>query len=158
MSFDLYKLPMPDLGLRCISCGYPLAALPSHRCPECGTDVDFEAYIPPGDFPLLIYEGREVLLTAEIGDALRTARIPFIHLMGPAEALYGLYSATHQKSRVGVPRGLYFDALYALRQRQLGVTSASGSVVADDWVCAHCREENPGNFELCWHCEAARGG
>jgi hypothetical protein len=26
------------------------------------------------------------------------------------------------------------------------------------WTCAKCREENPGNFDLCWKCQAARPG
>ncbi len=24
------------------------------------------------------------------------------------------------------------------------------------WTCGKCREENPGNFEFCWKCQAAR--
>jgi hypothetical protein len=24
------------------------------------------------------------------------------------------------------------------------------------WTCAKCREENPGNFDICWKCQAAR--
>jgi hypothetical protein len=24
------------------------------------------------------------------------------------------------------------------------------------WTCQHCREENPGNFELCWKCRRER--
>jgi hypothetical protein len=24
------------------------------------------------------------------------------------------------------------------------------------WICAKCREENPGNFDVCWKCQAAR--
>jgi hypothetical protein len=26
------------------------------------------------------------------------------------------------------------------------------------WTCASCGEGNPGNFEVCWKCEAARAG
>jgi hypothetical protein len=25
------------------------------------------------------------------------------------------------------------------------------------WRCSACREENPGNFDVCWNCEKARG-
>jgi len=24
------------------------------------------------------------------------------------------------------------------------------------WTCAKCREENPGNFDICWKCQAVR--
>jgi hypothetical protein len=24
------------------------------------------------------------------------------------------------------------------------------------WICASCAEENPGNFEVCWKCQAGR--
>ena len=34
---DLDQLPIPDWGLHCPQCGYPLRGLPEHRCPECGT-------------------------------------------------------------------------------------------------------------------------
>ena len=34
---DLERLPIPDWGLHCPGCGYPLRGLPEHRCPECGT-------------------------------------------------------------------------------------------------------------------------
>jgi hypothetical protein len=26
------------------------------------------------------------------------------------------------------------------------------------WVCAHCHEENPGNFDECWKCQRSRPG
>jgi hypothetical protein len=26
------------------------------------------------------------------------------------------------------------------------------------WTCAKCHEENPGNFDMCWKCQAARPG
>lgn len=40
MSIDLYQLPIPDWGLECPRCHYPLRGLPQHRCPECGLDID----------------------------------------------------------------------------------------------------------------------
>lgn len=40
---DLYQLPIPDWGLHCPSCEYPLRGLPSHRCPECGLVLDMAA-------------------------------------------------------------------------------------------------------------------
>lgn len=40
MDIDLYQLPIPGWDIRCPTCGYALAGLPSHRCPECGTKFD----------------------------------------------------------------------------------------------------------------------
>lgn len=40
---DLFQLPIPDWGLHCPNCEYPLRGLPSHRCPECGTVLDMAA-------------------------------------------------------------------------------------------------------------------
>ncbi len=38
----MHELPIPDWGLRCPRCDYPLVGLPQHRCPECGTTLDME--------------------------------------------------------------------------------------------------------------------
>ncbi len=36
---NLNQLPIPDWGLVCPNCQYPLMGLPSHRCPECGREL-----------------------------------------------------------------------------------------------------------------------
>ena len=46
MPVDVYELPIPDWGLSCPQCGYPLKFLPSHRCPECGTELDMGSIVP----------------------------------------------------------------------------------------------------------------
>ena len=46
MPVDVYQLPIPDWGLSCPHCGYPLKSLPSHRCPECGTELDMASIVP----------------------------------------------------------------------------------------------------------------
>ncbi|MGD8452906.1 MAG: hypothetical protein PVJ57_13885 [Phycisphaerae bacterium] len=45
MDVDLTQLPIPDWDLRCPQCNYPLRGLPSHRCPECGSEIDIPALI-----------------------------------------------------------------------------------------------------------------
>ncbi len=47
--------------------------------------------------------------------------------------------------------GDYAEAIRILKTRQ-GTTA-----VGADWTCTACSEKNPGNFELCWKCGAARG-
>ncbi len=36
MTIDLHQLPIPDWGLHCARCRYPLVGLSAYRCPECG--------------------------------------------------------------------------------------------------------------------------
>lgn len=156
MPFDPDEFPTPDLGLRCMNCGYPLGGLTECRCPECGRKFDYEEYIPPGDFPPVIVDGKNALLTPDVGDALRRAKIPFMQVMGAAENLYGLNSVTHTASRVGVPRSLYFDAVDVLRQLRDGEFALPPLDHSPDWFCPQCGEENPGTFELCWQCDSAR--
>ena len=45
MDVDLQQLPIPDWGLLCPSCRYPLKGLPRHRCPECGLQFDINELI-----------------------------------------------------------------------------------------------------------------
>ncbi|MCK4342994.1 MAG: hypothetical protein KAY37_14870, partial [Phycisphaerae bacterium] len=47
MDIDLQKLPIPDWGLVCPSCGYQLQGLPGHRCPECGEIIDLPDLVRP---------------------------------------------------------------------------------------------------------------
>lgn len=45
MDITLGQLPIPDWGLICPTCRYLLRGLPSHRCPECGTELDIPSLI-----------------------------------------------------------------------------------------------------------------
>jgi len=47
VDIDLEQLPIPDWGLQCPGCGYPLRGLPSHRCPECGLRISIRELIRP---------------------------------------------------------------------------------------------------------------
>src|SRR5262245_57025867 len=99
--FDSDALPIPDLGLHCHQCGYPLAGLTSHCCPECGWQFKMDDLVPPGDFPTLIYAGKEILLTPTVIELLRRARIPFMESIGTTENLYGIAGATNRRARAG---------------------------------------------------------
>ena len=43
----MHELPIPDWGLVCPFCGYLLQGLPTHRCPECGQDLNIPSLIRP---------------------------------------------------------------------------------------------------------------
>jgi len=47
IDIDLNRLPIPDWGLRCPKCRYPLVGLPEHRCPECGGAFRMEEVVKP---------------------------------------------------------------------------------------------------------------
>lgn len=44
---DPTQLPIPDWGLVCPKCSYPLQGLPAHRCPECGHRLNMAALVQP---------------------------------------------------------------------------------------------------------------
>jgi hypothetical protein len=89
MSFDPYALPVPDVGLLCMNCGYPLGGLPDHRCPECGRRFDIDEHIPSGDFPTVIFNGKGIPLTEEIMGLMRAYRIPFMDALRHVDAGFG---------------------------------------------------------------------
>lgn len=155
MTFDPDALPVPDLGLLCRGCGHPLATLPEHRCPECGRTFTVEEYIPPGDFPFLIVEGKEVRPSQEVIALLRQARIPYMEMMPPAEAVLSSMGLRSKRphGQLTVQRDMYFHAIDLLRRRRLGeLVETSSEPDRPDWNCPSCNEENPGTFEVCWNC------
>jgi hypothetical protein len=157
MSFDPNVLPIPDLGLLCPSCGYILAGLPRHRCPECGREFAMDDLVPPGDFPPVVCNGRFVHLTREIRELLRRLRIPFVQTGGgPLEVLYGL-DPTPSQQTLGVPRESWFEVVHWLRRLQEGEPlPADTHSTRPDWRCPACREKNPGTFDICWKCAHGR--
>ncbi len=159
MAFNPESLPVPDLGLCCLQCGYGLAGLPSHRCPECGKTFTMDGHIPKGDFPVVIFNGKEVRSLPEIMDLLRRYQIPFMEVLGPADSMYGMLGATHRRSRIGVMRSRYWEVIDLFRRRALDEPLP---VVEEfdrpDWTCPGCEEENPGSFEVCWNCGEASPG
>jgi hypothetical protein len=157
--FDPEALPVPDLGLRCLTCGYNLAALPEHRCPECGRAFTMEDHIPKGDFPVVIFNGKEVVSTPSVVELLKRMRIPYMEVTQAGDDMYGFGGLTHVKCRVGVPRASYFEVIDLLRRQALGQPLPEPEEEAEgpEWTCS-CGEANPGNFELCWNCGEPRAG
>ena len=162
--FDPHALPVPDLGLACQQCGYPLAGLTEHRCPECGRTFNLDDHIPPGDFPPLIAGGKEVRHTADVAALLRRYQIPFIETHDPIRDTLGPYGVGrwHQPAPIAVPRELYFEAVDLIRRHALNEPmpepppqSAVGQPAAD-WTCPDCHEPVPGNFAICWNCNRHR--
>ena len=160
MTFDPEQLPIPDLGLCCLACGYGLAGLPRHRCPECGRAVVIDEHIPRGDFPIVIFDGQELVNTPETVELLRRYRIPYQQIRGVIESTIGLGVAMSARCKIGVIRECYFETIDLLRRQALGQPMpAAPPLEQADWKCPGCGEENPGTFECCWNCgEAAPDG
>ncbi|MFQ5502276.1 MAG: hypothetical protein ACE5EQ_08235 [Phycisphaerae bacterium] len=153
MSFDPHTLPVPDLGLLCKRCRYPLASLPEHRCPECGTQFDVDDYIPPGDTPVVIINGHEVRMNDSVIEVIRRARIPHLEELHPAETMPGLRQRSQRGGRLAVPRGYYFQVIDLLRRYELfAELPPPPADPPPEWTCPACNESNPGTFELCWNC------
>ncbi len=203
----LDQLPIPDWGLLCPTCRYPLVGLPTHRCPECGTDIDISALVRPWtrlrpprftgaerplpDFGLSCAECGAALAGAA-GDSCPECGTPFdLERLRPARdwfivetALVGRlsmpgvqsmlaaekvpYVPVNEKSigeiyaghgvlydRLRAPAEFFFEILWLLRQAREDL-EAVRTAAGPPWLCADCGEENPGHFDICWNCEAAR--
>jgi hypothetical protein len=161
MLFDPEALPVPDLGLRCLNCGYGLAGLPRHQCPECGRTFTLDEHIPPGDFPIVIFDGKELLNTADVLELLRRYQIPYLEILRETQATIGYSSALLGAARIGVIRECYFDVIDLLRRKARNEPFPPPPAQSDDtadWACPACGEENPGNFEVCWNCGTPSAG
>jgi len=157
MMFDPEALPVPDLGLSCKRCGYPLAGASAHRCPECGERFTLDEYVPRGDWPALIAGGEEVRGTRRVIEILWAYQIPFMQLTDPLRsALSAAWpGAPRRPERIAVPRDRFFEAVDLMRRDQLGEPMPEPPARvqrSEDWDCAHCGETNPANFEVCWNC------
>ncbi|MEM8739005.1 MAG: hypothetical protein AAGG38_11095 [Planctomycetota bacterium] len=162
--FDLDQLPVPDLGLSCPACAYPLAGLPQHVCPECGRAFTLEEFVPAGDMPTLYADGQAVLATQEIVTLFEAYQLPFLRLQNNFDAALGSYSRTilsQPAPPVGVPPGHYLEAIDLIRRLTQGEPMPEPPAPPHlddgrDWICSACREPCPSNFGVCWNCDTPR--
>ena len=138
--------PVPDLGLTCRKCDNPLKGLPGDCCRECGQPFNLTDFIPPE--PWGEVSGRATSTeTLLIFSHLRSLGIPCT--LDDMSAPLGTRGADvilgDTRKLLRVRRDYYLDALAAITQ----ATSQPGM----PWICPHCREEVPGNFDICWKCQ-----
>jgi len=159
--FDPYALPIPDLGLMCQNCGYPLANLTEHRCSECGHPVDMDAHIPEGAFPLLIAGGETVKDSPEVRELFEAYHIPIMVQNDPLTMVFGEGNKILDRLRpaqpIMVPRDRYFEAIDLIRRWKLDEDlppPPKEFLAHGPWICQACGEENPETFEVCWSCGA----
>lgn len=207
MDIDLNALPIPDWGLECPRCRYPLIGLPSHRCPECGTKFDMADVVKPWhrlreprftghelplpDFGLLCHACRYPLAGAarracpDCGapfdpESIRPRRTWFIvdqslcgdvslaglepllatecvpHMRAHGKLLAEIYGVANiVGSRLLVPAEFYFELLWLLR-RSVKEIEQVRQHPGSPWTCPNCGEEVPHHFNVCWNCEQPR--
>lgn len=157
--FDANRLPIPDLGLRCTRCGYPLAHLSEHCCPECGWAFTMDDVVPPGDFPPLFADGKPVRGEPRVLDLLRTYQVPYVTLTDPSLGVFGMVRTSRAVGDpLAVPRERYLEVVDLLRRQKLAEPMPpppEAITRGENWTCPGCGEMNPANFEICWNCEQA---
>lgn len=166
--FTGFEFPVPDFGLLCSTCAYPLRGLTRRVCPECGTEFDPARIL--GDEPTL----QACLVNSELehamaASALQARSVP--HVLEPPDPLAQTFGVSlgrrRNVGRVMVPREFYFDALFWLRRgtetepppesTQESDADATDANSSPDWDCPQCSESVPGEFDMCWNCCGPRG-
>ncbi|MEM6755919.1 MAG: hypothetical protein AAF586_02030 [Planctomycetota bacterium] len=156
--------PLPDLGLACRVCGYPLAGVTRLSCPECGDAFALDDYIPEGAFPPLIADGQAVRYSADLAELFAAYHLPIVEMHDPIHMIFGggmvsWSDRTREGAAVAVARERWLEAVDLIRRwRQDEELPAPPEPVeaGPDWACAACGEENPGHFQVCWNCTAPR--
>ncbi len=141
--------PVPDLGIDCGRCEQPLHGIDGNTCPVCGEPFDLADSIPPRLWAD-VSRGLDALQCELTFHRLRDAGIPCLYRR-PNTALdtaLGAATSSFRTAALQVRRDYYLDALQAL--------TTFGRPGESPWTCPTCREEVPGNFDVCWNCQSAR--
>lgn len=147
--------PLPDFGLLCPACRRPLAGAPDHACPHCGAPFDPQAWRPPGQWFILDREHCGTLPMLGVMALLSTEQVPFLPVneRSLAEVVLGQHAIMEG---VKAPTEFCFEVRWLLRRALLEMQAVRAAANRAEWRCAHCRELNPANFEICWKCEGVR--
>lgn len=96
-----------------------------------------------------LYTANNLLEAHIIQDLLANAYIPSRLFNEYAQGATGEIPFTHAYPEVWVERDLDYD-----RGRAIVTAYEQAPPIIDSIFCQQCGEENPGNFQLCWHCGA----
>jgi hypothetical protein len=146
--FTGHERPLPDFGLTCPSCGMELAGAAGEECPSCGERFDLDSLAGGdewGNVSRLV--ARDVVTTARA--LLYESQVPYVTQTSALQGIYGVGPA----SSLFVPREFLFDALHVLGADR---PEEDAGRKEPDWLCPSCNEANPGDFDVCWHCQTPR--
>ena len=155
-TFTGRELPVPDFGLTCDRCEAALAGARLQSCPACGEPFDLQTRRPARKWFNGLETTNDVVAVHVLLSELARAYIPYVaHETRSAFTLY--HGSPTPDHRVQVASEFYFDFLYLVQQERHRWLK-SQALTHTAWYCTQCHEENPGNFGVCWNCQAARPG
>jgi|GEM_PF-497724 len=151
-TFTGRERPLPEFGLLCAQCDQSLAGAMADRCPGCGHDFDLLAIVPKGDWAdVSAFVPTSLAVVAK--SLLYDAEIPYLVDNAGLNHLYS-GAVPFVSHRLRVPRVFFFDALNVLATSVGAVRPGAGA----DWTCSNCNEVVPGDFDVCWNCNASHPG
>ncbi len=149
-----HELPLPDFGLLCRACQYPLAGAPTRQCPSCNAEFDPEAICPTRKWFIIDQEMSGEVALAGLEALLAAEYVPYTHARGKQlSEIYGVKQIIG--SRLLVPREFFFEVLWLIRRAAKDIQHVHQQP-GKPWTCPNCGEEVPDHFNVCWNCEQPR--
>jgi hypothetical protein len=80
-------------------------------------------------------------------------QIPYV--LTEERTVAAVYMGRVAPPRLMVSTAFYFELLHLIREESARM-AAGAAAAAQEWACAACGEKVPGNFDVCWSCEAEK--
>jgi len=133
----------------CLHCNYPLDAIDSTTCPECGRAFDPD---DPSTFKRVL------------SDPVRLTRRPITEANTAMLALEreGIPATVHEESggiigHIDLPQGsIWVNKADRLRAQEILKNINDEPAPTKRWTCPSCGETLEPQFELCWNCGSTR--
>jgi rubrerythrin len=151
--FSGAELPIPDFGFTCRGCQQPVAGWTSRTCPTCSAVFDPAAERPDGAWFHADEEFCAPLLPPLVEMLAAANQIPYV--LSEERSVAALYMGRLGPPRLMISTAFFFELLHLIREESLRM-AAGATVAPQEWTCPGCGESVPGNFDVCWSCQAAR--
>lgn len=149
--FTGLERPLPNFGLCCLRCDWPLAGASRNTCPHCGQFFDPSEAIPPGDWVNISDFIIPRSIQSMAAGVLYQDGVPYLVDNAGLTWVYG-GAMPFIPGTLRVPREFFFDALHALTAAAEQPSASTGP----DWTCPACKEPVPAAFDICWSCNTPR--